>query len=119
MAELTTFNDLVREAFIKPLRSVLIIDDQYPTWEEIFNSKVTGDKHSEEMERDSSKKTWTNSAVAGEVHGLIKEFRSQKPGFIIDIHDGILENSRDKSAGNETPRELANHLHQSDLLILD
>ena len=71
------------------------------------------------MERESSKKTWTNSAVAGEVHGLIKEFRSQKPGFIIDIHDGILENSRDKSAGNETPRELANHLHQSDLLILD
>lgn len=26
-----SFSDLVKEAFIDPLRSVLIIDDQYPT----------------------------------------------------------------------------------------
>ncbi|WP_131671091.1 response regulator receiver domain [Pseudomonas parakoreensis] len=119
MAEVMTFNDLVREAFIKPLRSVLIVDDQYPTWEEIFNSRITGDKHSSGIEAKSSRKTWVNSAVAGEVYGLINEFRTQKPGFIIDIHDGVSENPTSESAGNETPRELANHLHQSDLLILD
>lgn len=119
MSEVITFNELVREAFIKPLRSVLIVDDQYPTWEEIFNSKVAEEKFSQQADTRFSKKTWTNAAVAGEVYSLIKEFRSQKPGFVIDIHDGVSENPSIDIASNETPKELANHLHQSDLLILD
>lgn len=119
MSEVIAFNELVREAFIKPLRSVLIVDDQYPTWEEIFNSQVSAASFSRQVDAKFTKKTWKNAAVAGEVYSLIKEFRSQKPGFVIDIHDGISEVSTTDSAGNETPKELASHLHQSDLLILD
>ncbi len=113
------FEKLVHEAFIAPLRSVLIVDDQYPTWEEIFNSKITGDNKVTQIETRSTKKKWHNSATSDEVMKLISEFRSQKPGFIIDIHDGVSTNCTEKIAGNETPGQLADHLHQSDLLILD
>lgn len=114
MAEEKTFEHLVREAFIAPLRSVLIVDDQYPTWDEIFNSKMTGDKHSPDIQDRSSRKKWNDPIVADEIQRLISEFRRKNPGFIIDIHDGL------STGGNsEEPKALANHLHQSDLLILD
>lgn len=119
MAESSAFINLVREAFIAPLRSVLIVDDQYPTWEEIFNKKVTGSNHSEKIEANSSNKKWHEPSTADEVLRLVSEFRSQKPGFVIDIHDGVSSNAAEKTAGSETPKELADHLHQSDLLILD
>ncbi|HEJ6936192.1 hypothetical protein JEP95_10625 [Serratia marcescens] len=119
MAKENTFESLVREAFITPLRSVLIVDDQYPTWEEIFNSRVIGEKHSENIEASSAKKKWHDPATADEVIRLISEFRSQNPGFIIDIHDGVSEKISEKTAGSESPKQLADHLHQSDLLILD
>ena len=119
MVRQDTFESLVREAFIAPLRSVLIVDDQYPTWEEIFNSSITGQEKSELIETRSTMKSWRDPATATEILGLISEFRNQKPGLIIDIHDGVSENAKKKIAGNETPKELADHLHQSDLLILD
>ncbi|WP_417223992.1 response regulator receiver domain [Amphritea sp.] len=119
MANGTGFADLVHEAFIKPLRSVLIVDDQYPTWEEIFNSKLEGVDKSDEIEIQSTRKSWYQSATAKEVSSLVREFRRQNPGFIIDIHDGVFSNNENKTAGSETPQELADHLHQSDLLILD
>ncbi|MBH2721165.1 MULTISPECIES: response regulator receiver domain [Serratia] len=119
MAKENTFEGLVREAFITPLRSVLIVDDQYPTWEEIFNSRVIGDKYSENIEASSAKKKWHEPATADEVIKLISEFRSQNPGFVIDIHDGVSDKISGKTAGSESPKQLADHLHQSDLLILD
>ena len=120
MVEATTFKDLVNEAFIEPLRSVLIVDDQYPTWEEIFNSKLEGSDFLETVEERSKQKKWRNEAgTAKEVLDLVSEFRRQKPGLIIDIHDGISAEADEKIAGSESPDQLADHLHQSDLLILD
>ncbi|MBS0971421.1 hypothetical protein JK232_21290 [Nissabacter archeti] len=119
MAEATTFKDLVHEAFIAPLRSVLIVDDQYPTWEEIFSFYIADNESSSLINQHCLKKSWKDPNISNEVMKLIKEFRNKKPGFIIDIHDGISTNFAEKSAGSETPKELADHLHQSDLLVLD
>ncbi len=119
MSEAANFRDLVREALISPLRSVLIIDDQYPTWEEIFKSKIDLMEKSEEVEERSFQKKWHNALVSNEVLRIIRQFRDRKPGFIIDIHDGISSESSQKTAGSETPDQLASHLYQSDLLILD
>lgn len=120
MTRADNFKDLVNEAFISPLRSVLVVDDQYPTWEEIFNSKIAQDIRSEDLETKSTRKSWHRDAkTSKEILDLIKEFRDQNPGLIIDIHDGVTENPSEKTAGNETPQQLASHLHQSDLLILD
>lgn len=84
---------LVREAFIDPIRSVLIIDDQYPTWEQVF-----GDGY----KRDSEQ--WKHS---DEILGVIGQFRKKSKALTIDIHDGTDD------------KDIADYLHQSDLLVLD
>lgn len=119
MTEGIKFNDLVSEAFILPLRSVLIVDDQYPTWEEIFAEKapiLPGDNAVADL---ATQKKWHTPDTAREVMNLINQFRDHKPGLMIDIHDGVSPNREERKNGSETPEELADHLHQSDLLILD
>lgn len=99
-----TFSNLVQEAFIEPLRSVLIIDDQYPTWDEILNDQLEEAAKDKALSLRSSGKSWKVDPT-GPIK-VINQFRSQKRGFVIDIHD----HSDTKSA---------DHLHQSDLLVLD
>ena len=114
MAEGTMFSDLVEEAFINPLRSVLIVDDEYPTWEEVLNSSVGGPYQN----AGGNIKKW-RTEPNGPLR-TIKQFRDRNPGFIIDIHDGPVHKSdSDTLESSETPIELASHLHQSDLLVLD
>lgn len=91
----TTFSDLVKEAFIDPIRSVLIIDDQYPTWEQIFSEKGYD---STDTER------WATKA---NILKVVRQFRKMSPALTVDIHDG---------KHNE---EIGDYLHQSDLLVLD
>ncbi|KKO49437.1 hypothetical protein VT06_06280 [Arsukibacterium sp. MJ3] len=110
---MNSFADLVNEAFIKPLRSVLIVDDQYPTWEEILNSHLDDDAKDADDYTRSHKKLWRTKAQGP--FQVIKKFRERKPGFVIDIHDAVVNASPE----GETPSQLANHLHQSDLLVLD
>ncbi|WP_049723266.1 response regulator receiver domain [Gilvimarinus polysaccharolyticus] len=107
---MTSFSDLISEAFIDPLRSVLIVDDEYPTWEEILNSYKPKEDVNTELSDRSSRKPWRDNANS--LLQIINKFRENKPGLIIDIHDPFF-------GSMETGSELADHLHQSDLLILD
>ena len=91
----TIFSDLVKEAFIDPIRSVLIIDDQYPTWEQIF---------SEEGYDSADNERWATKA---NILKVVRQFRKMSPALTVDIHDG---------KHNE---EIGSYLHQSDLLVLD
>lgn len=88
-----SLNDLIRKSFIEPIRSVLIVDDQYPTWDMIFSDghkgRPDGWNTDERMRR------------------VIRQFRGNRTPLTIDIHDG----SEDES--------VADYLHQSDLLVLD
>lgn len=118
---MATFSSLIHEAFIEPLRSVLIVDDQYPTWEEILNSKIVGDAQDKALEERSVGKDWVKKNPS-EPLAIIKEFRDQKPGFVIDIHDALAPTPAEVVSGTtpqESASELASHLHQSDLLVLD
>jgi hypothetical protein len=90
------YEEFIREAFISPIRSVLIIDDEYPTIEQVLLSQING----------STLKSYKNPL---QILNVVKRFREDHPALIVDIHDG----SKDESA------ELARYLHQSDLLILD
>lgn len=107
MTEVTNFSSLVHEAFIEPLRSVMIVDDQYPTWDEILNERLNDESKNAELSGRSNGKTW-QADPTGPIK-VIQQFRKQKPGLIIDIHD----------ASTPTDAEQADHLHQSDLLVLD
>lgn len=112
---MNSFAELVNEAFIKPLRSVLIVDDQYPTWDEIFNSQLNDGTKNTVQDTLSQKKLWRTTAQGP--FQVIKKFRQRNPGFVIDIHDAVV-NAPPEGDG-ETASQLANHLHQSDLLVLD
>ena len=119
MTERISFPDLVREAFIEPLRSVLIIDDQYPTWEEVFKAQTAGEDQSNGSKVSCSVKGWkSNPAVSSEVLALLATLRSKNPGLVIDIHNCIASGEVDIDE-DKTQAQLASRLHQSGLLVLD
>lgn len=91
----TNLSSLVKEAFIDPIRSVLIIDDRYPTWDTIFGKGG--------YDRDDTKRWATPEAM----HEVVRQFRDKSPALTVDIHDG----------GDHA--EISRSLHQSDLLVLD
>ncbi|RYD45780.1 MAG: hypothetical protein EOP83_30725, partial [Verrucomicrobiaceae bacterium] len=87
-------SSLVKEAFIDPIRSVLIIDDEYPTWENVFSVGFN----------PSEKGRWKEKE---DIIALIGQFRQKSKAMTIDIHDG------------EDNSDIGTYLHQSDLLVLD
>ena len=98
--------EFIKEAFIKPIRSVLIIDDDYPTFDEILQRETTkkvGQKPKED-------KSWYNDPER--IKNVIDQFRDFDPPLLVDIHDGS-----NVTIGEDV--KVAAHLHQSDLLVLD
>ncbi|PSN05735.1 hypothetical protein C7293_31550, partial [filamentous cyanobacterium CCT1] len=109
MAELSSYQDLVHAAFIKPLRSVMIIDDDYPTWEEIFDRGNWTEAEDGTLGVPKTPKSWVKTPDLPK--NLISRFRKHDKGLLIDIDDG-------KPPAPSTT-EIANHLYQSDILGLD
>jgi CheY-like chemotaxis protein len=100
------YSTFIEEAYIKPIRSVLIVDDDYPTFDEILGAQI--DRNAE-REVDTTKAWYTNPE---RIKGVIDSFRMPGHPLLVDIHDG-----KNVSVGEEV--KVATHLHQSDLLVLD
>lgn len=98
------YRQFIEEAFVAPIRSVLIVDDDYPTYAEIL-----GARHGRDTARD---KTWHTEPGRERIERIIRRFRERTPPLLVDIHDGA-----DISIGGDVA--VAKHLHQSDLLVLD
>lgn len=94
------YQKFIKEAFIDPIRSVLIVDDDYPTYNDILNQSDTA----------NSKKTW--SSQTDRIAKVIGVFRHRSPPLLVDIHD-------DADVSSENEVATATHLHQCDLLVLD
>lgn len=92
-----TYPDLINEAFIEPIRSVLIIDDEYPTWKKILDTSL-------------DPKPWDHKGL--KINKIVEAFKNEHPYLVVDIDNG--EELNDKGSAN-----LAKHLTQSDLVILD
>ncbi|WP_186417172.1 response regulator receiver domain [Bosea sp. CS1GBMeth4] len=93
-----SYQAFIDEAFIKPIRSVLIVDDDYPTFEEMLS------------EGGPSNKDWRNNR--DRVRKVIASLRGNNRNLLVDIHDG-------SNVGVKDEIDTATHLHQSDLLVLD
>jgi hypothetical protein len=96
----------IDEAFVRPIRSVLIVDDDYPTFDELLTTEI-GMAAGEKPARG---KAWYGHP--DRIKRVIDRFRDKDRPLLVDIHDG----------SNVTPgddAEIAAHLHQSDLLVLD
>ena len=100
------YSHFIAEAFITPIRSVLMVDDDYPTFDEILDAQ--------QAENDGQKaptnKAWRSNPKR--LMTIIDKFRRRSPPLLVDIHDG-------QTDGQESDQSVATHLHQSDLLILD
>ncbi|TRD03783.1 hypothetical protein FJV76_14185 [Mesorhizobium sp. WSM4303] len=96
------YKEFIREAFISPLRSVLVVDDDYPTIEELLSG---GD-----IAGGATPKGWR--ADPAPILDVIKSFRSSTPPLMVDVHDG-------SNVEFELDAEAIKHLHQTDLLVLD
>lgn len=112
-----SFGDLICEAFIDPLRSVLIIDDEYPTWEEVLNSALEPNAQDRDLQSHFDGKKWKKNP--SELIHIVNNLRGKNPGLVIDIHDPMTPGIKNEKSAEESPTNLAKHLHQSDLLILD
>ena len=100
------YRKFIVEAFVAPIRSVLIVDDDYPTYTEILGAQPERDAHG----TTSRRKAW--HADPKRIERVIRRFRERTPPLLVDIHDGA-----NVSPGDEVT--VAKHLHQSDLLVLD
>lgn len=100
------YKRFVDEAFIDPIRSVLIVDDEYPT---IEGALALYDDE-EANRRRARANAWTRNATR--IKNVVTKFRDQSPPLLLDVHDGQYE-----GAGDE--RFPGGRLHQSDLVVLD
>lgn len=102
------YRGFIREVYVAPLRSVLIVDDDYPTLEEAL-APISEPERERLRDARLDKRWWTEPDRIQEV---ITKFRRSKPPMIVDIHDG-------DNLTQRADAQVALHLHQSDLLVLD
>ncbi|WP_242127252.1 response regulator receiver domain [Sphingobium sp. Sx8-8] len=100
------YSEFIEEAFVKPIRSVLIVDDDYPTFEEMLDAQLTRDGGGE----PARTKAWYENPTR--IKNVIESFRTPNRPLLVDIHDGT-------NVGIGDDVKVAAHLHQSDLLVLD
>ena len=104
--EAEAYAAFIDEAFVRPIRSVLIVDDDYPTFDELLKAQIEVEAGRE----PTRTKAWYGHPER--IKRVIDRFRDAARPLLVDIHDG----------SNVTPgedAEIAAHLHQSDLLVLD
>ncbi|MBW4795533.1 response regulator receiver domain [Pseudomonas tolaasii] len=92
-----SYRDLINEAFIVPIRSAVVVDDEFPTLDEFLNDvEAAGRKKHADRARD-----------------IIGFCRNRTPyPWIVDVHDG-------KNIPIDTEVRSATHFDHTDLLVLD
>jgi hypothetical protein len=89
------YRELVKKAYIEPIKSVLAIDDQYKSLDLFLTDQQT--VSSQNIQLDISRQRQTLEMVRAR-------------SWLADMHDGQVEGARD---------QLYSRLHQCDLLLLD
>lgn len=92
-----TYQDLIKEAFIDPIRTVMVIDDEYPTLQEL-------------LQQSDSKKLENSNNI--ERLMKISEMCHTSHKWSLDVFNG-----QAPKIGEED--NIPDHLNHSDLLILD
>lgn len=98
---LADHDQLIKEVFIDPIRTVIAVDDEYPTLDSLTEKEI-----------DSTKGWSGGTDDLRRVQELLRFARSKPNPWLVDVHDG-------KGVTSDTENKLAPHLQHSDLLVLD
>lgn len=103
--KLVEYRELVKEAYLDPLRSVTIIDDEYPTWQHWLKGEAVSNAAEDAVNGSGSKAKWENPS---KIKNRINELRTSFEALLVDIHDG-----------SEIDDPTSLYFHHSDLVVLD
>lgn len=129
------YRTLIEKAYIEPIRSVVVVDDDFPTLDKLLATAVQPaevasvgavETLAKTVSTESSVPSEENSETTSSIHfnfkgkerevrraaDLIAACRNRTPPWIVDIHDGSANDGVDEL-------DLAPTLHHSDLMILD
>lgn len=95
------YRDLIKEVYIDPIRTVVVIDDEFPSLDGLI-----AEKWYEESGKCGTKED------AEKVRDILAACRHKDRRWLVDVHDG-------KKISTDDDQCIASHLHQSDLMILD
>jgi len=95
-----SYAGLIDEVFIKPIRTVMVVDDEFPTVDLLLKKEVEGGGE------------WSPINVS-RARKIIDSCRSDSRHWVVDIHDG---SDLINSVGVD---RVSPNFHHSDLLILD
>lgn len=101
---------LVEEAYIKPIRAVVVVDDEFPNLDQIIDEQLKEINLTSEQV-DFSPKKYIKVDLE-RVKNLLKYSRSKDREWLVDIYDGSKIKINDEY-------KLPSHLQHSDLMILD
>ena len=110
---MSEYHKLIEEAYIKPIRSVVIVDDEFPTLDKFYgvDAQETLEQSIHRFQGSTLKEKEEKARDARERAGRIIT-ACRRRGWIVDLYDG-------SGFRQDKDIKVAHHLHQSDLLILD
>ncbi|MFZ2632796.1 MAG: response regulator receiver domain [Desulfosalsimonadaceae bacterium] len=107
------YKNFIREAYIDPIRTVVVVDDDFPSLDGLIRwetNKLT-DEQNNENENENETIPWKSKDIES-VSKILDVCRKPDRHWIVDIHDA-------HNISIENEKTFAPHLHQSDLMILD
>lgn len=108
-----TYSDLIIEAFVRPIRSVAVIDDEYPTLNSFLNVELNKDKKFTVLKKAEEPHEKQLKIENIERLNAITQMCHQKHKWSVSVYDG---KSPKFGSQQDHHEECLNH---SDLLILD
>ena len=100
-----SYEDIITKTYIDPIRSVIAVDDEFPTLEAVLSLPPNG-------EDDEKLYCWKGAELQAErLKNFLEKCRKKK--WIFDVHDG-----KDIKPDSDGSLDIQ-HLHQTDLMVLD
>lgn len=94
-ATVPEYRELIKEAYIKPIRSVMVVDDEFPTLETMIESQLSSNLLPSTLDLPRARK-------------IISFCRNNERNWMVELHNGVGEIG-----------EQIKHFHHTDLMILD
>ncbi|OGT89452.1 MAG: hypothetical protein A2286_14300 [Gammaproteobacteria bacterium RIFOXYA12_FULL_61_12] len=94
------YGQLIEEVFIDPIRTVVVVDDDYPTLDALLDKEL-----------GTSQAPW-DKADTQRAREIMQFCHGRERPWLVEIHDGRLPSLTAEATA-------ATHLHHSDLMILD